>query len=303
LRAVEGVITALVTPFDRDGEVMEDAVRSLVDFQAEAGVNGLFLCGTAGLGAVMRPAQRRRVFEAASEAAAGRVSVIAHVGAPSTEEAVELARHAEAAGVDAIGCVTPYYFTPDEASIIEHYRRVAGAVDLPVYVYNIPRNAITNIQPELMLRLCEIENIAGVKDSSRDFVQVLEYLQVLPEDRAVICGTDSYILPALIMGARGAITGYANAFPEVYVDFYKSFLKGDYEAAKRQQFMINLLRKAMQRPPIAPYYEALRLRGIEAGCPRAPLRPMNPKEAEGLKAKLEELGVLQGRNLEPIKSS
>jgi len=292
LGAVEGVITALVTPFDREGEVMEGAVRSLVDFQAEAGVNGLFLCGTAGLGAVMRPEQRRRVFEAASDAAAGRVSVIAHVGAPSTEEAVGLARDAEAAGVDAIGCVTPYYFTPDESSIIEHYRRVAGAVDLPVYVYNIPRNALTNVGPELMLKLCEIENIAGVKDSSRDFVQVLEYLQALPEDRSVICGTDSYILPALIMGARGTITGYANAFPEVYVDFYRSFLRGDYKAAKRQQFAINLLRKAMQRPPIAPYYEALRLRGIEAGWPRAPLRTMSHKEVEGLKAKLEELGVL-----------
>ena len=292
MRSLTGIITALITPFDREGELIEDSLRALVDFQVEAGINGLFLCGTAGLGAIMRADQRRRVFEVAAERAAGRIPTIAHVGAPSTEEALRLARYAEEAGVDALGCVTPYYFRPDEVSILDHFSRISDAVDLPIYVYNIPRSANTNIQPDLMLRLCGIENIVGVKDSSRDFIQVLEYLQLLPKKIAVICGTDSYILPALIMGARGAITGYANAFPELYAKFYKFFLKGELEAARELQFQINILRKALQRPPIAPHYEALRLRGIDAGHPRAPLRAMNEREAEALRAKLEELSIL-----------
>lgn len=287
-----GIITALVTPFDRKGELMEDSLRELVDFQIRAGVNGLFLCGTGGSGAVMRPDQKRRVFEVAAEQADGRIAIIAHVGAPSTEEAIGLARDAEKACADAVGCVPPYYFTPDEPSIIDYFRRVAEAVDLPVYVYNIPRCANTNIQPELMLKLCDSENIMGVKDSSRDFIQLLEYIRVLPEDKVVLCGTDAYILPALLMGAKGAITAYANAFPEAYVKFYKLFLMGDMEAAREQQFRLSALRRALQRPPLAPHYEALKLRGFEAGSPRSPLRSMDEEEAEALRIRLKRLDFL-----------
>lgn len=292
MSGITGIITALVTPFDRKGELMEESLRELVDFQRKAGVNGLFLCGTAGSGAVMRPDQRKRVFEVAAEQAGGGIATIAHVGAPSTEEALDLAKHAERKGVDAVGCVPPYYFMPDESSIIDHFRRIAEAVGLPVYVYNIPRCANTNILPELMLKLCEMENIRGVKDSSRDFTQLLEYIRVLPKERTVLCGTDSYILPALLMGAKGAITGYANAFPEAYVRFYNHFLNGETVAAKEMQFRLSVLRKALQRPPLAPHYEALRLRGIEAGYPKAPMRAMNREEAEALRIRLKELRFL-----------
>lgn len=289
---IEGIITALITPFDGHGEVIEGSLRKLVEFQRRAGVNGLFLCGTAGSGAIMRPDQKKRVFEVAAEASGGRVATIAHVGAPSTEEAIDLAKCAGEAGVDAIGSVPPYYFAPDEAELTEYFRGLSEAVDLPIFVYNIPRNTNTNIQPELMAKLCGIRNVVGVKDSSRDFVQLLEYISALPKEKTVICGTDSYILPALIMGAKGAITGYANAFPEAYVDFYGLFLKGDLEAARERQFKLNELRKALQKPQLAPHYEALRFRGFEVGRPRPPLRAMNEKESEGLRKRLVELGFL-----------
>ena len=292
MKRIEGIITALVTPFDAEGEVYEEALRELVDFQVDGGVDGLFVCGTAGLGALMRPDQRERVFEVAADHSASRVQVLAGVGTPSTEEAISLARAAEAAGVDAVGCVTPYYVTPDDESMVSHYRAVCGAVKLPVYVYNIPRNATNNVSPELMRRLCEIPNLVGVKDSSRDFVQVMEYLQVLPKEASVICGTDSYILPAWLMGAKGAITGYANAFPEVYAEFYASFRAGRLEEARERQFLVNSLRKLLQKPPIAPHYEALRMRGVDAGNPRAPLRGMTEKETKVLREGLEKLGVL-----------
>jgi len=292
LRIMKGIITALITPFNKEGEVIENSMEDLIDFQVEAGINGLFLCGTAGLGAVMRTGQRKRVFEIAVEHASGRIPIIAHVGTPSTEESLQLAMYAKDAGVDAIGCVAPYYFRPDESSIIHHFSRISDVVDIPIYVYNIPRSANINIRPDLMLRLCKIDKIVGVKDGSSDFTQVLEYLQILPPEISVICGNDSYILPALIMGARGAITGYANAFPEVYVDFYKQYLKGDIEAARKQQFRINALRNALQRPPIAPHYEVIKLRGIEVGYPRALLRAMTKRETDLLKTKLGELDLL-----------
>jgi len=292
LKSLEGIITALVTPFDAEGEVDEEALRELIDFQVDGGVDGLFVCGTAGLGALMRPDQRETVFEVSADHSGGKVQILAGVGAPSTEEAVSLARAAEAAGVDAIGCVTPYYVTPDDESMLSHYRAVCGAVNLPVYVYNIPRNATNNVSPDLMRRLCEIPNLVGVKDSSRDFVQVMEYLQVLPKEASVICGTDSYILPAWLMGAKGAIMGYANAFPEVYAEFWAAYKAGRLEEARERQFLVNSLRKLLQKPPIAPHYEALRMRGVGAGSPRAPLRGMTGKEVEALRQGLEKLGLL-----------
>jgi len=288
---IEGIITALITPFTAEGEVDEAALKRLVDFQIKGGVNGLFLCGTAGLGPIMREDQRVQAFRVAAKHSKGRIPIIAHVGAPSTEETLKLAREAEKAGVDALGCVTPYYVTPDDESMLTHYKTLRAAVKLPIYVYNIPRNAVNNVSPELMKRLIDA-GITGVKDSSRDFVQVMEYLQALPASASVICGTDSYILPALLMGAKGAITGYANAFPEVYAEFWKAYKNGGVEDARQLQFKVNSLRKLLQKPAVSPHYEALRLRGIDCGNPRAPLRAMNEKEAQTLKEQLTKLGVL-----------
>ncbi len=292
MESLSGIITALVTPFTEKGELKIESIKPLIDFQVKGGVDGLFLCGTAGLGTVMRTDQRIEMFKLSTKAAKGRVKLLAHVGASSTEEAVTLAREAEKAGVDAVGAVPPYFMKPDEESIITHFEAIAGATKLPVYIYNIPRQALNAVTPSMMLKLIEVPNIKGVKDSSRDFINVLDYLRVLPEDFTVICGTDSYIYPAMVMGARGAITGYANGFPDVYSDFLKAIKSGDQEAAKQKQFDINVLRSKLQKPPLAPHYEALRLRGVDAGVPRAPLRGMTDAEREVLKKELGKLGVL-----------
>jgi 4-hydroxy-tetrahydrodipicolinate synthase len=288
---LSGVLTALITPFKKDGEVYVEALEGLLDFQAKHGVNGVFLCGTAGSGVLMRPDQRKQVFEAAVKYNRGRIKLLAHVGATSTEEAVMLSRDAEEAGVDAIGAIPPYFMKPDESSLMDHFKAIASAVKLPVYIYNIPRQALNTVTPEMMLELSKIPNIVGVKDSSRDFINVLNYLRVLPEDFSVICGTDSYIYPAVAMGAAGCITGYANAFPDIYARFWKA-MKEDHEEAKRMQFFINELRGNLQKPPLASHYEALRLRGVESGVPRAPIRGMTDAEREDLKKRLDALGVL-----------
>jgi len=292
MEPLSGIITALVTPFTSEGELKKEAIKPLIDFQIKGGVDGVFLCGTAGLGTVMRTDQRIDMFNESVKAAKGRVKVLAHVGASSTEEALILTGEAERAGVDAVGAVPPYFMKPDEVSILNHFRAIAEATNLPVYIYNIPRQALNSVTPSMMLKLSSIPNIRGVKDSSRDFINVLDYLRLLPKDFSVICGTDSYIYPAMIMGAKGAITGYANGFPDVYADFLRIIKSGDNEAAKRKQFEINVLRGKLQNPPLAPHYEVLRLRGIDAGVPRAPLRAMTDEERVSLKKDLEDLGVL-----------
>lgn len=291
---VSGLITALLTPFDKFGEVKEDSLRSLVEFQIKGGVDGLFLCGTAGSGALMRPDQRIKVFQTVMTQSNGRIKVLAHVGSTSTEEAVALAKKAADIGVDAIVAVPPFYMKPDEESIIDYFKTIAKSSDLPLYVYNIPGNTLNAVSPDMMLKLSEVENIVGVKDSSRDFINLLEYIRVLPKGFNVICGSDSYIYPAMLMGARGCITGYANPFPEIYSSFMKSIKNGDHEDAKKKQFYITELRKAFQKPPLAPHYEALRLRGVDSGYPRPPLRPLKLEEKEILRNKLIKLGALEG---------
>lgn len=292
MEPLSGIITALVTPFTSEGELKKEAIKPLIDFQIKGGVDGVFLCGTAGLGTVMRTDQRIDMFNESVKAAKGRVKILAHVGASSTEEAVILTGEAKSAGVDAVGAVPPYFMKPDEVSILNHFKAIAEASNLPVYIYNIPRQALNAVTPSMMLKLSSIPNIRGVKDSSRDFINVLDYLRLLPEDFSVICGTDSYIYPAMIMGAKGAITGYANGFPDVYAEFLRIIKSGDKEAAKRKQFEINVLRGKLQNPPLAPHYEVLRLRGVDAGVPRAPLRAMIEVERVSLKKDLEDLGVL-----------
>lgn len=290
--ALQGIITALVTPFTVEGGVKIDSIKPLIDFQVKGGVNGVFLCGTAGSGPIMRPDQRVQMFKESVKAINGRISSLAHVGAASTEEAVYLAKEAEKAGVDAIGAVPPFFVKPDRGSIINHFKAIASAIETPVYVYNIPGNALNAITPDMMMELSSVPNITGVKDSSKDFINLLNYLRLLPEDFNVISGSDSYIYPAIMMGAKGSITGYANGFPDIYAEFMEVIKEGDVKAARDFQWKINELRGNLQKPPLASHYEALKLRGVDAGVPRAPLRGMTDTEKNDLKKRLENLGVL-----------
>lgn len=292
MEPLSGIITALITPFTVEGELKKEAVKPLIDFQVKGGVDGLFLCGTAGLGTVMRTDQRIEMYQLSAKAARGRVKLLAHVGAPSTGEAVRLAVEAEKAGVDAVGAVPPYFMKPDEESILNHFKSIADATKLPLYIYNIPRQALNAVTPEMMLELSKVPNIQGVKDSSRDFINVLNYIRLLPDTFSVICGTDSYIYPAMVMGAKGAITGYANGFPDIYADFLKTIKSDDQEVAKRKQFEINVLRSKLQKPPLAPHYEALRLRGVDCGIPKAPLRAMTEDESAAFVREIEKLSIL-----------
>ena len=292
MKPLSGIITALVTPFTKEGEIKKEAIKPLIDFQIRGGVDGLFLCGTAGLGTVMRTDQRIEMFRESVKAAKGQIKILAHVGATSTEEALLLTEAAENSGVDAVGAIPPYFMKPDEESILNHFKTIAESTKLPVYVYNIPRQALNAVTPSMMLKLAQLPNVCGVKDSSRDFILLLEYLRVLPEDFSVICGTDSYIYPAMVMGAKGAITGYSNGFPDIYTDFLRIIKSDDSEAARRKQYEINALRGKLQNPPIAPHYEALRLRGIDVGVPRAPLRGMTESEKASFRKSLEDLSLL-----------
>jgi len=292
-RKIEGIITALLTPFTEEGDVYEEALQELVEFQVKTGVHGLYPCGTVGEGPTMSTEQRKRVAEIVVDQVKARIPVIVHIGAINTTMTVELAKHAEEVGADALGCVTPYYYTLDDNAIMEHYRRVAEAVRIPIFVYNIPHRTNINVTPDLMVKLAKLPNIMGIKDSSRDFTQLCEYVEKLGKGVTVICGTDAFMIPALFVGAKGAISAVSNVFPELLVDSYDAYKKGNYEKAIALQYKITATRRVLSKPAIAPLKEALKMRGFRAGTVKSPLRPMTEEETIKLRDSLIGLGLIR----------
>jgi len=291
-RKIEGIITALITPFTQEGNVDEEALRELVEFQVSSGVQGLYPCGTTGEGPTMSIEQRKRVAEIVVDQVKPRIPVVVHIGAINTAMTIQLAKHAEKIGADALGCVTPYYYALDDDAIIEHYRRVAEAVRIPMLVYNIPHQTTINVTPDLMVKLTKLPNVIGIKDSSRDFTQLCEYIEKLGKGFTVICGTDALIIPALFMGAKGAVSAIANTFPELFVESYDAYKKRNYTKAIGLQYKIIAARKVLAKPAIAPLKEALKMRGFRAGTVKNPLRPMTEKEIIELRHSLIRLGLI-----------
>ena len=286
---LRGIITALVTPFSTTGDVDEAALEELVRFQVRSGVNGLFPLGTTGMGPAMEPDERKRVAEVVVDSADGRIPVIVQVGDANPKASLELARHAEKVGADAVACLTPFYYHPGTDSVIQHYRRLTEATKLPVLIYNIPRNTGNNVDAQLLLELSRIPNVVGIKDSSRDFSQLLDYLGTVPKGFTIINGTDSYLFSAFCAGVSAGVSATANPFPELFVQMYESYKSSDLKRGEELQKKIHSLRDAMNNPPLAPLLEALKMRGLKSGSVRPPLRPMEPKEISALRATLSRL--------------
>ncbi len=235
--------------------------------------------------------ERKRIAQIVAEETRHKVPVIVHVGTADTQTTITLAKHAESIGAEAIGCVGPYYYQPDEESLIKHYEKIGNAVNLPVFVYNIPRHTGVNIKPQTLLKLAKMNAIVGVKDSTRDFLQLVETIEILPKDFIVINGSEGYLFPALLMGARGAVSALANALPELFTDLYATFKEGNFERAKTLQFRLNKVKRLTERLSLSPIYEILRARGINCGRTRRPLRAMTKDERLLMLTSLKELGA------------
>ncbi len=290
----EGILPAIITPFNSDGSVDFDALREVVRFQIKKGVHGFFACGTVGEGVLMSIEQRKAVAEAIVKEAKGKVPVIVHVGTTNTSESVELAKHAEQIGAKAVGAVTPFFFKPDIEGLKMHYQAIAEAVHIPVFVYNIPRMTGFNITAETFRKLCVIEGVAGIKDSSGNLSQIQEIIETAPKPITVINGADDILLAALIVGVNAEISGTANIAPELLVEIYESYKEGNYEKALKLQRKLNVLKRAVYSigsSNISSIKAALEMRGVKAGIPKKPIRPLNSEEISKLKDKLSALGL------------
>jgi 4-hydroxy-tetrahydrodipicolinate synthase len=240
----KGVFTALVTPF-RDGAVDEGALVSLAERQIDAGVHGLVPVGTTGESATLSHEEHRRVVSLVAEIAAGRIPVIAGAGSNSTAEAIELARHAKAAGADAVLMVAPYYNRPSQEGLFQHFSAIAAAVDLPVIVYNVPSRTSVDIADDTLARLARLANVVGIKDATSDMARASHQRLLCGPDWLMLSGDDASALGYMAHGGHGCISVTANVAPGACARFFNACLAGDWAGALALQDRLIRLHKAL----------------------------------------------------------
>lgn len=291
--SLHGVVPPTVTAFDDDGALDAETTAEHARFVVDRGVHGVFPLGTNGEFAMLGPAERDAVVRAVVEEVGEEVPVIAGVGEPATRRTVERARAAAGAGADGVVVVTPYYYPLDGDAAVEHYREVCAAVDCPVYVYHIPSKTGNELSLETLAELAAIDNLAGLKDSSKD-VPWLGQAVAAHDDLTFLAGSDSLLKPGLDLGCTGMVSAVANAFPELVVDLYEAYDAGDRERATTLQAQVYDVRSAIKRGPyMAGVKEALSLRGFDAGPLRSPLRRMDDADSAALREELASLGLLE----------
>lgn len=278
IEAVRGLFTALITPFDDEGQVDVERLSELVEFQLSKGTEGIYPCGTTGLGPLLRVEERKAVAIAVVNAVHGRVPVVVQVGAADTASTVELAKSAEKAGADAVASLTPYYYKPGERGVLKHFEAVSRSVSIPLFAYNIPQFTGNNLSAGMVASMARQGTIAGIKDSSRDLLQLADLLDVVPRDFVVMNGTEEYALFAMMSGADGLVSGGASALPEVFRSLVDAQRKKDYPTAMKAQILARRVKELVRPAPISSYYAILRERGVECGEPRPPFQRAEKKD-------------------------
>jgi len=225
-----GSFTALVTPF-KDGTLDEKAFRALVGWQIAEGTNGLVPVGTTGESPTLSHDEHKRVVEWCVDEAKGRVPVVAGSGSNSTEEAIDLSRHAEKAGADAVLVVTPYYNKPTQEGLYQHYKAIDEAIGIPILIYNIPGRSVIDMSVDTMKRLFELKNIAGVKDATASMVRVSQQRAEIGPDFNQLSGEDGTALGFNAHGGHGCISVTSNVAPRLCAEFQGACLRGDYATA------------------------------------------------------------------------
>ncbi|QDU89896.1 4-hydroxy-tetrahydrodipicolinate synthase [Pirellulimonas nuda] len=289
--AFAGLSVALITPL-RDGRVDYETFKQQIEFQVEAGTRCLCPVGTTGESPTLSHDEHERVIAFVVETVAGRCKVMPGTGSNSTAEAVRLTLSAERAGADAALQVAPYYNKPTQQGFFEHYRRLAEESSLPQCIYNIPGRTGKNIEPETIIRLAEIPNIALVKEATGSLDQASQIIAAT--DLTVLCGDDSLTLPMMALGARGVVSVVGNIVPRDVIALCAAMDAGDLAAARSCHFKLFALCRDMlglSTNPI-PVKAAMQLLGRDTGELLLPMTPLEPEQLAMLKKSLTAYGLL-----------
>jgi len=291
----KGSITALVTPF-RDRAVDENALQALVEWQIAEGTNGLVPCGTTGESPTLSHAEHKRAVELVIDAAAGRVPVIAGAGSNCTEEAIEMSRHAEKAGADALLIVAPYYNKPSQEGLYQHFVEIDRVVSIPIIVYNIPPRSVVDISVDTMKRIhADCTNVVGVKDATANLARPSLERMACGKDFNLLSGEDATALGYMAHGGHGCISVTANVAPRLCAAFQAACLAGDFKTAlDYQDRLMPLHRTLFLEPNPAGAKYALHRLGMMTQEVRRPLIPVTAAAAAEIDAAMAHAGLEAG---------
>jgi 4-hydroxy-tetrahydrodipicolinate synthase len=287
-----GSITALVTPF-RNGSLDESSFRELIEWQIAEGTGGLVPVGTTGESPTLSHEEHKQVVEWCIDQSRGRVPVIAGSGSNSTNEAIELARHAEEAGADAVLVVTPYYNKPTQEGLYQHFKAINDAIGIPIIIYNIPARSVIDMSVDTMKRLFELKNIAGVKDATANVVRVSQQRAAMGPDFNQLSGEDPSALGFMAHGGHGCISVTSNVAPRLCAEFQRACLRGDYaEALRLQDKLMPLHSNLFIETNPAPAKYALSVLGKCAETVRLPMVLLSEKSKTAVRAAMVHAGLI-----------
>lgn len=274
-----------------EGKLNEEAYRQVMEFNIQAGVHGFWVAGGTGESILLDDAENRRIAEIVADQSQGRIANIMHVGAPTTTRSARLAEHAAKAGVEAICCVPPFFYRQNDDALVEHYRVIAAAADLPFFVYNLPGSTGVEITPDLMAKIQErVPQLTGLKHSAPYMAYVHNFVEM---GLACLIGNSQLMLPALTIGASGCVDGPPNMAPERWVAIWQAYQAGNLAAAQQAQAQaLEITRLVIASKFHATLKAVLSQRlDIDCGAPRPPGETLTSAERAALAAKVAALNL------------
>jgi len=290
----KGTATALVTPFNKSGELDVEALKKIVDYQIKGKVEAIIPAGTTGESATLSEDEQATVVETVVKRANGKAKIIAGAGSNSTHHAIVLAKRMLAQGADGVLSVCPYYNKPTQEGFYRHYAAIAEQIDAPIVMYNVPGRTASNMDATTTIRLAkDFPNIAGIKEASGNFVQIMEILRNRPEGFAVWSGDDAITLPLIALGADGIVSVISNETPKMFSDMVRLCLNGEFEKGlKIHNMLLDLMNfNFIESSPI-PVKAAMAMMGLIEENYRLPLVPLSDKHKPTMKNILKELHLI-----------
>ncbi|EMF46133.1 Dihydrodipicolinate synthase [Planococcus halocryophilus Or1] len=284
------IITAMVTPFDQQGEIDFPATKKLIEHLIANGSDGLVVAGTTGESPTLSTEEKVELFQFTVNTVAGRIPVIAGTGSNNTRASISLTQQAEEVGVDGVMLVTPYYNKPSQEGMFQHFQAIADSTSLPVMLYNIPGRSVVNLSPETIIRLSQISNIVSVKEASGDLDAAAEIIENTPDSFTVYSGDDSLTLPMLSIGGTGIVSVSAHIIGNDMQDMITSFKTGDVKtAAAIHRRLVPTMKALFAAPNPTPVKAALNITGVQVGGVRLPMIPLTEEETFTLRESLPDL--------------
>lgn len=281
------VLTAMVTPFDENGEIDFQATKNLINYLIANGTDGLVVSGTTGESPTLTEEEKVKLFKFTVDVVNGRVPVIAGTGSNNTKGSIELTILAEDVGVDGIMLVAPYYNNPSQEGLYQHFKTISEVTSLPIILYNVPGRSVVNISAETVIRLSKIPNIVSIKEASGDLDAMVEIITHTPEDFSLYSGDDGLTIPVLSIGGTGVISVASHVIGNEMQTMVEHFKSGNIqEAAKDHRRLLPIMKALFAAPNPSPVKAALNLKGIPVGGVRLPMIPLNDEQLSSLQQAL-----------------